>query len=131
MKLRTHTQKIYAIPIVSAFVFGFLPVSCFVHFPEGLDLVPQPSNHDQCVEHTLNTKTPHDENIVRLNVPLPKPLKFLLSGSVVQEFKLTYIRASPKLSPDQRQRMRVPIQRMSMPFKIEGFSPYFMATRDG
>lgn len=131
MKLRTHTQKIYAILIASAFIFGFVPASCYAHFPEGLDLAPQSRNQDQCVEHAFNSKSPHDENITRLNVPLPKPLKFLSSGSVVQEFKLTYIRASPKLSPDQRQRMRIPIQRMSMPFKIEGFSPYLMAIRDG
>lgn len=131
MYLRTKLQQVYAILIASAFIFGFVPASCYAHVAGGTGITLPAHHQDQCVVHKLNSKPPHDENISRLNAPLPKPLKFL-PVSPVQPFpKPAFLKASNRLSTAELQRMRVPIQRMSMPFKIEGFIPYFMAMRDG
>ena len=131
MHLRNNLGRVYTTLLASAFIFGFVPASCYAHFADGANIASQAHQPDQCVVHKLNSRSPDDERLSRLNVPLPKPLNFLPTSSTQPFPRLTSLKTSMKLSVAEFQRMRVPIQRMSMPFKVDGFLPYFMAMRDG
>jgi len=124
-------QRIFPFLLTAAFIFSFASGSCDVHSVNDKPIaVPPAHSAEQCVAHKLHAKPVETGTLSKLNVPLPEPFKFLPVIQVAKLQEFTHERASRKLSVSNLQRMRVPIQRMSMPFKIEGFIPYLMAMRD-
>lgn len=128
--LRNRLRRAFAAVVAGAFVFGFVPASCHAGGPNVLRISTAERGKAQCTEHEWHSKAIEDEPASRLGVPLPKPVTIPPPWTPSVAALPSLVSVPRMLPADVVQRMRIPIRRFSIPFDVEGFLPYLMATRD-